>query len=107
MARPKAKTRALPGFLPMTDPIEVDRPPTGPGWAHEVKWDGYRVQAHKEGDRVAVYTRMGKRLDPTKPLDSGLPRGSSLTGQMPRATWRRSQSARSTRQNGTPPLAFR
>ena len=45
------------GFLPMTDPVEVDRPPTGPGWAHEVKWDGYRVQAHKDDDQVRIFAR--------------------------------------------------
>jgi hypothetical protein len=31
--------------------------PTGDGWVHEVKFDGYRVQAHKLGSRVVIYSR--------------------------------------------------
>lgn len=33
--------------------------PPGSGWIHEIKFDGYRVQAHKVKDRVTVYTRNG------------------------------------------------
>jgi bifunctional non-homologous end joining protein LigD len=33
--------------------------PTGDGWVHEVKFDGYRVQAHKMGARVIVFSRNG------------------------------------------------
>jgi len=33
--------------------------PTGDGWLHEVKFDGYRVQAHKIGSRVVLYSRNG------------------------------------------------
>src|SRR5215831_9778546 len=33
--------------------------PVGDGWLHEVKFDGYRVQAHKIGSRVVVYSRNG------------------------------------------------
>jgi bifunctional non-homologous end joining protein LigD len=33
--------------------------PTGDGWVHEVKFDGYRVQAHKAGSRVLVFSRNG------------------------------------------------
>jgi len=31
----------------------------GDGWLHEVKFDGYRVQAHKIGSRVVLYSRNG------------------------------------------------
>ncbi len=37
----------------------VDKPPTGPAWAFEVKWDGYRVALHIEPDRVLILTRNG------------------------------------------------
>ncbi len=30
----------------------VDKPPTGPDWAFEVKWDGYRLAVHIERGRV-------------------------------------------------------
>jgi bifunctional non-homologous end joining protein LigD len=31
-------------------------PPTGPGWAHELKHDGYRLQIHVRDGRVRLYT---------------------------------------------------
>nr|WP_164840683.1 non-homologous end-joining DNA ligase [Sinorhizobium meliloti] len=37
----------------------VDRPPKGPDWAYEVKWDGYRVAVHIEPGRVKILTRGG------------------------------------------------
>ncbi len=37
----------------------VDKPPTGPQWAYEVKWDGYRLAVHVEPGRVRVITRGG------------------------------------------------
>ena len=33
--------------------------PAGDGWLHEVKFDGYRVQVHKVGSRVVIYSRNG------------------------------------------------
>ncbi|MCA1495064.1 non-homologous end-joining DNA ligase [Ensifer sp. NBAIM29] len=37
----------------------VDKPPTGPDWAFEVKWDGYRLAVHIEPGRVRLITRGG------------------------------------------------
>ncbi|MET4687430.1 bifunctional non-homologous end joining protein LigD [Sinorhizobium fredii] len=37
----------------------VDKPPKGPDWAFEVKWDGYRLALHVEPDRVRIITRGG------------------------------------------------
>ncbi|MDW9984836.1 ATP-dependent DNA ligase [Sinorhizobium meliloti] len=37
----------------------VDKPPKGPDWAYEVKWDGYRLAVHIEAGRVRVLTRGG------------------------------------------------
>jgi bifunctional non-homologous end joining protein LigD len=31
----------------------------GDGWVHEVKFDGYRVQAHKIGSHVVLFSRNG------------------------------------------------
>lgn len=35
----------------------ADQVPTGPGWRHEIKWDGMRVLAQVEGDRVRLFSR--------------------------------------------------
>jgi bifunctional non-homologous end joining protein LigD len=34
----------------------ADRPPSGRGWQHEIKWDGYRVIARKDGELWARTT---------------------------------------------------
>ena len=47
------------GFISYLDPVEVERPPAGASWAHEIKWDGYRAQAHLASGRATVYTRKG------------------------------------------------
>jgi len=36
-------------FIPPCSPIRAKEVPAGDGWVHEVKFDGYRVQAHKVG----------------------------------------------------------
>ncbi|MGZ6267436.1 MAG: DNA ligase D, partial [Candidatus Limnocylindrales bacterium] len=48
-----------PGFIePMTATL-ADRAFSSPDWLFEVKWDGYRVQAHVFDGKVALYTRRG------------------------------------------------
>jgi ATP-dependent DNA ligase len=32
-----------PGFVVPAQPVQRDRPPTGPQWVHEIKHDGYRM----------------------------------------------------------------
>jgi bifunctional non-homologous end joining protein LigD len=34
-------------------------PPAGPDWLHEIKHDGFRLLARRDGDRVRLYTRGG------------------------------------------------
>jgi bifunctional non-homologous end joining protein LigD len=36
------------------------QPPSGGLWWHEIKHDGFRIIARKEGDRVRLYTRNGR-----------------------------------------------
>ena len=38
----------------------VDEPFDKPGWVYEEKYDGYRILAYKEGDRVTLLSRSGK-----------------------------------------------
>jgi bifunctional non-homologous end joining protein LigD len=33
--------------------------PKGEGWVYEVKFDGYRIQGHKAGGEITLFTRNG------------------------------------------------
>ena len=44
------------GFILPCRPTVADRPPAGPGWVHELKHDGYRLQVHVRDGRVHLYT---------------------------------------------------
>jgi DNA ligase D-like protein (predicted ligase) len=47
------------GLIPFMHPKLVDRPPEGPGWMHEVKFDGYRMQVQVKRGRATFLTRNG------------------------------------------------
>ena len=40
-------------------PSRAERPPSGPKWLHEIKHDGFRIMARRNGDGVRLYTRNG------------------------------------------------
>src|SRR5215475_14862237 len=46
-------------FIHPCQPIAAEQPPSGPGWAHELKHDGYRLQIHVRDGRVRLYTMNG------------------------------------------------
>jgi len=46
-------------FIPPCQPSVAERPPSGPGWVHELKHDGYRLQLHVRDGRVRRYTMNG------------------------------------------------
>jgi bifunctional non-homologous end joining protein LigD len=46
-------------FVPQLATL-VDAPPDGEEWAHEIKFDGYRIGCHIKGDRVTLLSRNGK-----------------------------------------------
>jgi bifunctional non-homologous end joining protein LigD len=54
----------MPGFIKPQLATLKSKAPVGPQWLHEIKFDGYRVQAHINAGRKKVYTRNG--LDWTK-----------------------------------------
>jgi bifunctional non-homologous end joining protein LigD len=58
------KREALPDFLPPQLAAQASQPPQGEGWIHELKLDGYRIQAHLErskraGIEARLFTRKG------------------------------------------------
>jgi bifunctional non-homologous end joining protein LigD len=59
-ARSKASSRRkLPVFVAPELCKLIDRPPSAAGWVHEVKFDGYRIQARVENGRGVLRTRKG------------------------------------------------
>ena len=48
-----------PEFLPPQLAKLVDHPPSGPGWAHEIKLDGYRMQLRVYDGEATLRTRKG------------------------------------------------
>jgi bifunctional non-homologous end joining protein LigD len=57
-----------PGFVPPCLPTKAPHPPTGAVWLHEIKHDGFRVIARKDGARVRLYSRPGNDLTYRFPL---------------------------------------
>jgi bifunctional non-homologous end joining protein LigD len=56
------------GFIAPCLPTKAHSPPSGPLWLHEIKHDGFRVIARKEGSRVRLYSRPGNDLTERFPL---------------------------------------
>ena len=64
----KGAKAAMPGFVEPCLATLQAKPPSGPEWVHEIKFDGYRIQAHVVGGKVKLFTRSG--LDWTKKFGS-------------------------------------
>lgn len=64
-SREAATSPPPPPSTPMPDFVKpqlcrrVERPPAGAGWAHEVKFDGYRMQLRVERGEARLRTRAG------------------------------------------------
>jgi bifunctional non-homologous end joining protein LigD len=56
------------GFIPPCLPMMAPRPPSGPLWFHEIKHDGFRIVARKDGRGVTLYDRLGNDLTQRFPL---------------------------------------
>lgn len=54
-----AKKGILPPFVEPSLALQVPRPPETPGWIHEIKHDGYRIQARLDAGKVKLLTRKG------------------------------------------------
>jgi ATP-dependent DNA ligase len=55
-------------FIHPCQPIVAKQPPIGPGWAHELKHYGYRLQIHVRDGRVKLYTINGANWSKRYPL---------------------------------------
>jgi bifunctional non-homologous end joining protein LigD len=63
------RPRTLPaGFIAPCLPTKVSKLPSGELWVHEIKHDGFRVIARKDGERVRLYSRPGNDLTRRFPL---------------------------------------
>jgi bifunctional non-homologous end joining protein LigD len=61
MRSPLARERrSPPGFIPPALLKPATTVPTGPGWIHELKHDGIRLIARKDGARVCLWSRHGR-----------------------------------------------
>jgi bifunctional non-homologous end joining protein LigD len=54
-----ARKGLLPVFVEPTLASPCDKPPSGAKWLHEIKHDGYRIQARIDGRKVRLLTRTG------------------------------------------------
>ena len=59
-----ARKKLLPTFVAPMLASPADKPPSGPKWVHEIKHDGYRIQARIDGGNVKLLTR--KNIDWTE-----------------------------------------
>jgi len=60
--------RTPPGFIRPCLPSSTERPPNGTGWIHEIKHDGYRLMARRDGAGVRLLTRNGHNWSARFPL---------------------------------------
>ena len=58
----------LPSLSIPVPSYSVAQPVSGPGWAHELKHDGYRLQIHVRDGRVRLYTINGADWSKRYPL---------------------------------------
>jgi bifunctional non-homologous end joining protein LigD len=68
LSRPPVRPTLAVGFVWPCLPTSAHTPPSGERWLHEIKHDGFRVIARKNGKRVKLYSRSGNDLTRRFPL---------------------------------------
>ena len=58
-AQPQLALDEMPARIEPCLAVLKAKPPTGPDWLFEVKWDGYRLAIHIEPKGVRILTRGG------------------------------------------------
>jgi bifunctional non-homologous end joining protein LigD len=56
------------GFIEPCLPSRAERPPSGPGWVHEIKHDGFRMMVHRDPAGIRLLTRCGNDWTQRYPL---------------------------------------
>jgi ATP-dependent DNA ligase len=62
------RTRRPVGYIAPCLPSRAERPPSGPKWLHEIKHDGFRILARRDGAGVRLFTRNGNDFTMRFPL---------------------------------------
>jgi bifunctional non-homologous end joining protein LigD len=79
---PKKRRSALPDFVPLSLATLYDQPPGGGEWLHEIKFDGYRMEARLDDGDVQLLTRKRQdwthRFEPVAEAVSRLPAAAAL-----------------------------
>jgi bifunctional non-homologous end joining protein LigD len=77
-----AKDKPPPSFVPVALAALFDHAPSGPGWLHEIKFDGYRIEARLDAGNVQLLTRKQQnwthRFPPVAEAVAALPAGTAL-----------------------------
>ena len=80
--RPGAAKSKLPDFVPFSLATLYDQAPSGPDWLHEIKLDGYRMQARLDHGKVRLLTRKQQdwthRFAPVAQAVAALPADTAL-----------------------------
>jgi bifunctional non-homologous end joining protein LigD len=78
----RRKEEVVTRFIEPCFPVTRASLPKGPEWLHEIKFDGYRVQLHKDSKRIKIYSRRGadftKRYPPVAEALAELPMGTPI-----------------------------
>jgi bifunctional non-homologous end joining protein LigD len=64
---PGARKAGLPRFVKPQLATLVDEAPEGGDWLHEMKFDGYRIQARRDGRSVSLWSRNAKEWTASLP----------------------------------------
>jgi ATP-dependent DNA ligase len=73
----RERTRPGLGIIEPCLPSPAKAPPSGPGWLHEIKHDGFRILARRDSDSVRLVTRHGNDFTARFPL---APKSFGFTG---------------------------
>jgi bifunctional non-homologous end joining protein LigD len=76
------KDKKLPAFVPLSLAALYDKPPSGSSWIHEIKFDGYRLEARLDAGDVQLLTRKRQdwthRFEPVAKAVAALPADTAL-----------------------------